>query len=260
MPTATILLAADRPRSILWCSKDQQSHALTYTAYGYSGPVGITSAALGFNGQHRDSLTGRYLLGNGYRAFSPVLMRFLSTDSLSPFGAGGVSAYSYCAADPVNKVDPSGHLFLKVIRMEPDILTSIVNHLELPELFALSRTSSEIAQLTAPRLTARTMQLPDRARDIVFKTDGASGMTASQKAKLEIPPLPFFNDIKRIERLGGAKRMLKEVLEARWARSNEPISSSDSTPYGSDSEDEMQRVNEGIRRAIHGPQLWTFTR
>jgi RHS repeat-associated protein len=255
MPNATILLAADRARSILWCSEDLQSHALAYSAYGYSGPVGVSIAALGFNGQHRDSLTGRYLLGNGYRVFSPVLMRFLSTDSLSPFGAGGVSAYSYCTADPVNKVDPSGHHFLKVIRMEPDIFTSIVNHLELPDLFALSRTSSEIAQLTATRLTAHTVQLPDRARDIVFKTGGASHMTASQKTKLEIPPLPFFKDIKRIERLGGAKRMLKEIRDARWARSNEPISSSDSTPYSSDSEDEMQRVNEGIRRAIYGPQL-----
>lgn len=255
MPTATILLAADRPRSILWCSEDQQSHAFTYTAYGYSGPVGVSSAALGFNGQHCDSLTGLYFLGNGYRVFSPVLMRFLSTDSLSPFGAGGVNAYSYCTGDPVNKVDPSGHRFLKVIRMEPDIFTSIVNHLEFPDLFALSKTSSEIAQLTAPRLTAHIKQLPARARDIVFKTGGASGITASQKAKLEIPPLPFFNDIKRIERLGGAKRMLKEIRDARWARSNEPISSNDSTPYGSDSEDEMQRVNEGIRRAIYGPQL-----
>ncbi|AUZ59367.1 hypothetical protein PRJ_2764 [Pseudomonas sp. XWY-1] len=29
------------------------------------------------------------MLGDGYRAFSPVLMRFNAPDSLSPFGDGG---------------------------------------------------------------------------------------------------------------------------------------------------------------------------
>ncbi|WP_230202737.1 RHS repeat-associated core domain-containing protein, partial [Pseudomonas syringae] len=45
-------------------------------------------------------------------AFNPVLMRFNSPDSLSPFGEGGVNAYAYayCEGDPVNRVDPSGHL------------------------------------------------------------------------------------------------------------------------------------------------------
>lgn len=53
--------------------------------------------------------TGYYLLGQGYRAYSPVLMRFTSADSWSPFGRGGLNAYAYCLGDPVNAVDPSGH-------------------------------------------------------------------------------------------------------------------------------------------------------
>jgi len=48
-------------------------------------------------------------LGNGYRAFNPVLMRFNSPDSLSPFGRGGLNAYAYCVGDPVNRSDPNGH-------------------------------------------------------------------------------------------------------------------------------------------------------
>ena len=40
---------------------------------------------MGFNGERPDPLTGHYLLGNGYRAFNPVLMRFNSPDSSSPF-------------------------------------------------------------------------------------------------------------------------------------------------------------------------------
>ncbi|WKV84490.1 hypothetical protein LJJ44_26730 [Pseudomonas sp. B24_DOA] len=29
---------------------------------------------------------------------------------MSPFGAGGLNAYSYCLGDPVNRVDPTGHV------------------------------------------------------------------------------------------------------------------------------------------------------
>ena len=37
-------------------------------------------------------------------------MRFNAPDSLSPFGEGGFNAYNYCAGDPINKIDPSGHM------------------------------------------------------------------------------------------------------------------------------------------------------
>ncbi|MCQ9425345.1 RHS repeat-associated core domain-containing protein [Pseudomonas sp. LJDD11] len=63
----------------------------------------------GFNGELPDPLTGHYLLGHGYRADNPVLMRFNSPDSLSPFAEGGINAYAYCRGDPVNRCDPTGH-------------------------------------------------------------------------------------------------------------------------------------------------------
>ncbi|WP_263975046.1 hypothetical protein [Pseudomonas xanthosomatis] len=44
-----------------------------------------------FNGEWRESLTGCYHLGNGYRLFSPGLMRFQSPDSLCPFGEGALT-------------------------------------------------------------------------------------------------------------------------------------------------------------------------
>lgn len=72
--------------------------------------------APGFNGECRDPLTGHYLLGNGYRAFNTVLMRFNSPDSFSPLGEGGLNAYAYCTGDPVNQVDPSGHLFKRLFK------------------------------------------------------------------------------------------------------------------------------------------------
>ncbi|WP_163020894.1 RHS repeat-associated core domain-containing protein, partial [Pseudomonas viridiflava] len=54
-------------------------------------------------------ITGHYLLGNGYRAFNPSLMRLNSPDNLSPFGDGGLNAYAYCVGDPVNWIDIEGH-------------------------------------------------------------------------------------------------------------------------------------------------------
>lgn len=81
----------------------------------------------GFNGELLDDITGHYLLGNGYRAYNPVLMRFNSPDSLSPFGEGGLNAYAYCAGDPVNRSDPSGHGFLEDLESSLYIGAAVLN-------------------------------------------------------------------------------------------------------------------------------------
>ena len=64
----------------------------------------------GFNSERPDPVCGHYHLGNGYRAYSPALMRFICPDSMSPFGVGGINPYAYCGGDPVNHADPTGHL------------------------------------------------------------------------------------------------------------------------------------------------------
>jgi len=92
------------------------STSLQYTVYGHDGYSQYPSV-LRFSGQRKESATGHYLLGNGYRAFNPVLMRFHSPDSLSPMGAGGFNCYAYCAGDPVNNTDPSGHRRLPGIKL-----------------------------------------------------------------------------------------------------------------------------------------------
>jgi RHS repeat-associated protein len=71
--------------------------------------------AFGFNGERPDLATGHYHLGNGYRAYNPVVMRFNAPDSLSPFAQGGLNAYGYCQGDPVNFRDPSGHWLVKAL-------------------------------------------------------------------------------------------------------------------------------------------------
>lgn len=68
----------------------------------------------GFNGERPDPFTGVSHLGNGYRAYNPVLMRFNSPDNASPFGAGGINPYAYCENDPLNFTDPSGHGIIRL--------------------------------------------------------------------------------------------------------------------------------------------------
>ncbi|MBO1537501.1 RHS repeat-associated core domain-containing protein [Pseudomonas sp. OA65] len=102
----TSLLLTDKHRSVLQ-SSDGTS---TYTPYGHRTAQGGLSSLLAFNGERNDTITGCYLLGNGHRAFNPVLMRFNSPDSLSPFGDGGLNCYAYCQGDPINRTDPTGRI------------------------------------------------------------------------------------------------------------------------------------------------------
>ena len=86
--------------------------ARTYSPYGAHSSSG--HPLLGFTGQPVDRVSGCYHLGNGRRAYNPVLMRFQSADTVSPFGRGGINSYAYCGADPVNRTDPSGRSWSNV--------------------------------------------------------------------------------------------------------------------------------------------------
>jgi len=85
------------------------SESAAYSPYGHLA-VGQMVALLGFNGQWQDPISQTYPLGNGHRLFHTSIARFLSPDSLSPFGDGGINSYAYCAGDPINFTDPSGQL------------------------------------------------------------------------------------------------------------------------------------------------------
>lgn len=106
--TAVTLLASDASHSISATRQNANPHAISYSPYGYC-PVSELPVVLGFNGERHD-LSGVYLLGNGNRAYSPALMRFLSPDRVGIFIPGNYHAYGYAVGDPVNLIDPSGNL------------------------------------------------------------------------------------------------------------------------------------------------------
>lgn len=100
------LFATDVNHSVLFSSKREDG---SYDPFGNRN-LDANQVLLQYNGEARDGVTDYYHLGNGYRAYSPILRRFTSPDSWSPFGRGGINPYIYVHNDPINFTDPSGHV------------------------------------------------------------------------------------------------------------------------------------------------------
>ena len=67
--------------------------------------------SLTYRGYYYDEETNLYYLQTRY--YSPELCRFISADSvdyLDPDSITGLNLFAYCGNDPVNFVDPSGHM------------------------------------------------------------------------------------------------------------------------------------------------------
>ncbi|WP_371870291.1 MULTISPECIES: RHS repeat-associated core domain-containing protein [Pseudomonas] len=136
---------------------------LAYSVYGYVEQR--KSGLLWFNGQFLERGVQGYLLGNGYRLYSPVLMRFLSPDSFSPFAEGGCNAYAYCNGDPVNKIDPTGRAGGKTG------LTKLLKTYGLPK----KDLKPHLKMLTDPRMSKKSIEVvrvhEQQATTFVFSFD-----------------------------------------------------------------------------------------
>lgn len=118
---ATRLLLTNMHKSVLGESTQDALIEAGYSAYGdthQATPAKALHGLLAFNGEARERALGWYLLGRGYRAYDPGLMRFHSPDSMPPEMAG-VNPYQYCLGDPVNWHDPSGHLGVRAPTTPP---------------------------------------------------------------------------------------------------------------------------------------------
>lgn len=194
--STTALLATDQQNSVVQAG----TAAFAYAPYGHGETVDVP----GFNGELPDPLTGHYLLGNGYRAYNPVLMRFNSPDSLSPFGEGGLNPYVYCKADPVNRRDPSGHANewelglgisgflislgsgLWAIRIARPSLRKLLARRSVPEekLIALSMILPLPAAASSSGAVALTLQRPDS--EVPEGLMALSGLLAALSLALQV--------------------------------------------------------------------------
>lgn len=110
---AANLLETDKSGTVMGALSLSDQSVYAYMSYGHCLKIPSDHSMVGFDGQLIDPVLRAYLLGNGYRAFSPIFMRFSSPDSHSPFGTGGINSYCYCLDDPINRTDTSGHASTK---------------------------------------------------------------------------------------------------------------------------------------------------
>ncbi|WP_256672572.1 RHS repeat-associated core domain-containing protein [Pseudomonas sp. C1C7] len=150
----TVLLATDLKNSILAELDARGPNPIAYSPYGQQSAQHVVMTRLGFNGELREAKPEWYLLGNGYRAYNPQLMRFQSPDSLSPFDKGGRHAYMYCGGEPVMNSDPSGHSVWTFSRLVMQLTDEIATSASL----ALNKIATTIS--------SGTLEVAQRAKKV----------------------------------------------------------------------------------------------
>lgn len=170
------MLAGDGKNTVLSEAGPGSVNDFAYSAYGHRSEEQTGNTRLGYNGELKEAHTGCYLLGNGYRAFSPALMRFHSPDSWSPFGDGGLNAYMYCLGDPILHTDPTGHF-------------------SLVKFFSFTTKSSR-----AKRVPSGLQEIGKGKTSAMFKKITSRDVRFSEK-KVEILQQQSRNEVKALERV-----------------------------------------------------------
>jgi RHS repeat-associated protein len=170
----TTLLVTDLQRSVLYTlTRDRQPQPIAYSPYGHRPAENGLTSLLGFNGERPDAVTGHYLLGNGYRAFNPVMMRFNSPDSFSPFGRGGLNSYTYCSGSPISRIDPTGHFHLPTFIVSKTLkwLNTARKHIAINEA---------LTGITTTGLFGKIKQIPDILENIIQRLPGKDMVSLAQ--------------------------------------------------------------------------------
>ena len=165
-----MLLGTDAQGSVTTEAKDTVNTPV-YGAYGQS-TTEPGASRLGYAGALREQDTGWYFLGD-YRIYNPVLMRFHSRDSLSPFGEGGLNGYAYCAGDPVNRIDPSGHAWTDWLLPAAGLVLGMIG--TVASLGALAAPAAALTASYVAAVTTATLSVVSLAADvasIVLLTSG----------------------------------------------------------------------------------------
>ncbi|EJN27511.1 RHS repeat-associated core domain protein-containing protein [Pseudomonas sp. GM78] len=185
----TTLLVTDQQRSVLQTIKaNHPRQPIAYSPYGYGPPGNGLLSLLGFNGERPDPVTGCYLLGNGYRALNPALMRFNSPDSLSPFEKGGLNPYTYCLGDPINAIDPNGHTPVAMKAMSSTLIFKKVPGTQLVKV----RVEKTITEVTLETINYDKHGLKSNTLELYYET----GISTRNKPFTIFNTHPFEGELK----------------------------------------------------------------
>jgi len=166
LATHFLLLTTDQQRSVLGTVNTPLPHSIVYSPYGHTSVSNGLLSLLAFNGECRDSVTGSYVLGNGYRAFNPVLMRFNSPDSWSPFGRGGINCYAYCSGNPIGRKDPNGRYWEPLMKILHKPLKRLTRGAQSPAVMGRGLKKNMIKPAAKPELLKNTREksFPDELK------------------------------------------------------------------------------------------------
>jgi RHS repeat-associated protein len=206
MPIRSWIYEADQKNSVLASVAVGLPVNKHYTPYGYRS-MAENESVIGYVGQLIDRTLGCYFLGNGYRVYSPRLMRFLSPDRFSPFGRGGLNAYAYCLGDPVNLQDPSG----QGPESKPRRFSGKMGRKLSPtERISFEEDLKRFQRLDSQEMAALTARKLELGKAIeTLKGDIAKGMSVYMT-----------NRGPGLEQSEGAKELIKAVLEKQASLTN----------------------------------------
>ncbi|MGX1019440.1 RHS repeat-associated protein [Pseudomonas sp. Y3 TE3536] len=173
--SATVI-ARDQSNTVINTSTAERRQSHTYSPYGYSPSV--DNCPLGYNGELIDHTLGAYPLGKGFRFYLQDLGRFNSPDTVPPFSS--LNAYAYCGNDPINAIDPSGHIMEMVYKQTPrDIFTitttTIVEH-RTPSLWTAPKTHS---------LAYRALKYADDISKLITQKKDQKALMASEQSTIK---------------------------------------------------------------------------
>lgn len=201
------LIGTNKANSTLLTYDGNTQQVNLYSAFGSVDNV-QNGLLPGFNGERPDPLTGVSHLGNGYRAYNPILMRFTCPDNESPFGAGGINPYAYCQNDPVNVADPSGHGF--IFRLVRRGLTALLKHFVEDEV--AKSMAKQIAKFADNTITYGT-QITSAATDIAAYNDAGDDPQKAMKLEKVGKALGLINAVVTI--INAPINLVKDFKELR---------------------------------------------
>ena len=179
-PADDRLLLTDAAGSVVGEYAESGLHNTRYSAYGErtldkkDEEEQNLDCLLAFNGEVREAAFGWYLLGRGYRAYNPGLMRFHSPDSLAP-EQSGTNPYLYVLGNPVNWRDPTGHY----AEGNNDPLPPVIDPIKKPKLSFLDKWQNVMyAAMGAIVGLAFVAAFPPAGIGILFAVAGGIAVTA----------------------------------------------------------------------------------
>jgi hypothetical protein len=107
-------------------------------------------------------------------------MRFISPDTLSPFGRGGVNSYAYCSNDPINRVDRNGASSVSILIFTTILAEGVLNVID--GITATARLAAQGLQQNASPTLGQQLQVFAKTHKGLLKVAGSVLVWNEQEA------------------------------------------------------------------------------